>query len=103
MANAEKYERTEARKDTRAGYYYERGLETRVGKVKVKMPRLRHLPLETAIIEHSRLNQKVYAHIETWRNRPLKEQYSYVYLDGICLKRDWGGSYENVSIFSGKT
>jgi len=50
LANAEKYGRTEARKDTRAGYYG-RGLETRAGKIKVKMPRLRHLPLETAIIE----------------------------------------------------
>lgn len=24
--------------------------------------------------------------------------YPYVYLDGIHLKRDWGGSYENIAI-----
>jgi len=104
------------------------------------VPRLRHLPFETAIIERykrressieealiemylagvsvrrieditealwgtkvspgtiSELNKKVYVHIEAWRNRPLKESYPYVYLDGIFLKRSWGGEYENVSI-----
>jgi transposase-like protein len=31
----------------------------------------------------SHLNQKVYGHIETWRNRPLQGQYPYVYVDGI--------------------
>lgn len=46
----------------------------------------------------SNLNKKVYGHIETWRNRPLKGGYPYVYLDGIYLKRNWGGEYENVAI-----
>ncbi len=46
----------------------------------------------------SYLNQKVYGHIETWRNWPLQGQYPYVYVDGIYLKRNWGGTYENVAI-----
>lgn len=47
----------------------------------------------------SELNKKAYAHIEEWRNRPLTGgEYPYVYADGIYLKRNWGGEYENVSI-----
>lgn len=46
----------------------------------------------------SELNKKVYVHIEKWRNRPLKTEYPYVYLDGIYLKRNWGGNFENVSV-----
>jgi len=46
----------------------------------------------------SELNQKVYVHIEEWRNRPLKYKYPYVYLDGIYLKRNWGGEFENVAV-----
>lgn len=139
LTNAARYERTEARKDTRAGYYH-RSLETKAGKVDLKVPKLRKLPFETAIIERykrressieealiemylagvsvrriediteilwgskvspgtiSKLNKKVYSHIENWRNRPLNGEYPYVYLDGIYLKRNWGGEYENVSI-----
>lgn len=138
LTNAARYERTEARKDTRAGYY-QRSLETKAGKVNLKVPKLRK-PFETAIIERykrressieealiemylagvsvrriediteilwgskvspgtiSKLNKKVYSHIEDWRNRPLDGEYPYVYLDGIYLKRNWGGEYENVSI-----
>ena len=36
--------------------------------------------------------------IEEWRNRPLRDEYPYVYVDGIYLKRCWGQEYENVSI-----
>ena len=46
----------------------------------------------------SRLNGKVYDQIEAWRNRPLERSYPYVYLDGVYLKRNWGGEYENVAI-----
>ena len=47
----------------------------------------------------SNLNKKAYEHIETWRNRPLHGgNYPYVFVDGIFLKRCWGGEYENVSI-----
>ena len=46
----------------------------------------------------SELNKKAYVHIEEWRNRELKGEYPYVYVDGICLKRNRGGEFENVSI-----
>ena len=46
----------------------------------------------------SDLNQKAYVHIEEWRNRKLSVKYPYVYVDGIYLKRNWGGEFENVSI-----
>lgn len=139
LTNASRYERTEARKDTRADYY-KRKLLTKAGEVELKMPKLRKLPFETVIIERykrressieealiemylagvsvrrveditealwgtkvspgtaSELNKKVYSHIEDWRNRPLTGTYPYVYLDGIFLKRCWGGEVENVSI-----
>ena len=47
----------------------------------------------------SELNKKAYVNIETWRNRPLQGgKYPYVYVDGIYLKRNWGGEYENVAV-----
>lgn len=46
----------------------------------------------------SELNQKVYGHIETWRNRPIEGTHPYVYLDGLWLKRSWGGEVRNVSV-----
>ena len=47
----------------------------------------------------SELNKKAYIHIEAWRNRPLQGgRYPYVYVDGIYLRRNWGGEYENVAI-----
>ena len=107
----------------------------------LKVPRLKNVPFETAIIERyrrressveealiemylagvsvrrveditealwgikvspatiSELNKKAYVHIEDWRNRPLRGgKYPYVYVDGIYLKRNWGGEFENVSI-----
>jgi len=139
LTNATRYERTEERLDTRAGHY-QRKLLTKAGEVTLKMPKLRTLPFETAIIERyrrretsveealvemylagvsvrrienvtevlwgakvsagtvSELNQKVYVRIEEWRQRPLLVRYPYVYLDGIYLKRNWGGNYENVAI-----
>ena len=46
----------------------------------------------------SNLNQKVYERIEEWRTRPITGEYPYVYVDGICLKRSWGGEVKNVSV-----
>jgi putative transposase len=46
----------------------------------------------------SELNQKIYAHIEAWRNRPIEGEHPYVYLDGIWLKRSWGGEVKTVAI-----
>jgi len=53
LCRAERYERTEARQDTRAGSY-QRQLHTKVGEVSLKVPKLRTLPFETAIIERYR-------------------------------------------------
>jgi transposase-like protein len=139
LTNARRYERTGTRQDTRAGYY-NRNLLTKAGNVKLKVPKLRTLPFETAIIQRyqrkeisveealvemylagvsvrsveditealwgakvsagtvSKLNKKVYVKIEEWRQRELLLKYPYVYLDGIYLKRNWGGNYENVAI-----
>jgi len=46
----------------------------------------------------SELNQKIYATIEAWRQRPIEGEYAYVYLDGIWLKRSWGGEVRNIAI-----
>ena len=47
----------------------------------------------------SELNKKAYVNIEAWRSRPLQGgKYPYVYVDGIYLKRNWGGEYENVAV-----
>jgi putative transposase len=139
LCNASRYERSEARRDTRAGHY-ERGLETKAGEVTLKVPKLRRQTFETAIIERyrrreasveealiemylagvsvrrveditealwgtrvspstvSELNKKVYATIETWRNRPIEGEHPYVYLDGIVMKRSWAGEVRNVSL-----
>jgi transposase-like protein len=35
----------------------------------------------------SELNQKIYAQIESWRNRPIEGKHPYVFLDGLWLKR----------------
>ncbi len=140
LLNASKYERTNDRKGYRSGHY-ERKLTTTSGDVNLKVPKLKGIPFETAIIERyrrrecsveealiemylagvsvrrveditealwgtkvspgtiSNLNKKAYEHIEAWRNRPLSGgNYPYVYVDGIFLKRAWGGEYENVAI-----
>ena len=139
LVGAGKYERTDTRRDTRAGHY-ERRLDTKAGRVRLKVPKLRKLTFETAIIERyrrressveealvemylagvsvrrveditealwgtrvssgtvSRLNQKIYKKIEQWRMRPIQGEHTFVYLDGINLKRTWGGEVRNVSI-----
>jgi len=139
LCRAKKYERTEERADTRAGHY-ERQLHTKAGEVSLKVPKLRSLPFETAIIERykrretsveealiemylagvsvrrieditealwgtkvspstvSDLNQKIYKEIEAWRNRPIEGKFTYVFLDGIWMKRSWGGEVKNISV-----
>ena len=139
LCRAKRYERTAEREDTRAGSY-ERSLDTKAGRVKLKVPKLRKLPFETAIIERYRrressveealvemylagvsvrrveditealwgtrvspstvsdLNKKIYGRIEEWRNRPIVGAHPYVYLDGIYLKRSWGGEVQNVAV-----
>jgi transposase-like protein len=46
----------------------------------------------------SELNKKVYGKIDKWRNRPVRGKHPYVYLDGMYLKRSWGGEVRNVAI-----
>ncbi len=53
IGGAQRYERSPDRVDTRAGHY-ERKLETQAGAVTLKVPKLRSLPFETAIIQRYR-------------------------------------------------
>jgi transposase-like protein len=46
----------------------------------------------------SELNQKIYGTLDAWRNRPLESEHVYVFLDGIWLKRSWGGEVKNVAV-----
>lgn len=46
----------------------------------------------------SDLNQKIYERIEVWRNAPITGQHPYIYLDGIALKRSWGGEVRDVAV-----
>jgi putative transposase len=46
----------------------------------------------------SNLNKKIPEEIEKWKNLPLAGYYSYVYLDGIWMKRSWGARIKNVSV-----
>jgi transposase-like protein len=141
MCNAQRYEHSPDRIDTRAGNY-KRKLHTKAGEVEVKVPRLRKQTFETAIIERyrrrdisieeaivqmylagvsvrrveditealwgtrvssgtvSNLNKKVYKHIERWRTQKIEGHFPYIYLDGIVLKRSWGGEIKNVSVLA---
>lgn len=46
----------------------------------------------------SNLNKKVYDRIEQWIHEPIEGEYTYVFVDGIWLKRCWAGEVKNVSI-----
>ncbi len=46
----------------------------------------------------SDLNQKIYGKIDAWRNAKIEGEHPYVFLDGIWLKRSWGGEVKNVSV-----
>lgn len=46
----------------------------------------------------SNLNERAFEAVEARRNRPLERAYPYACVDGIYLKRSWGGSYENVAV-----
>jgi putative transposase len=53
LCGAGRYERSEARLDTRAGSYH-RTLQTQAGDVNLRVPKLRRQTFETAIIERYR-------------------------------------------------
>jgi len=75
VAGAARYERTPDRRDTRAGSY-ERRLQTKAGEVKLTVPRLRKLPLETAIIERYKR-----------RESSVEEALIEMYLAGVSMRR----------------
>jgi putative transposase len=75
LCGARKYERTEARKDTRAGSY-DRQLHTKAGEVTLQVPKLRSLPFETAIIERYRR-----------RETSVEEALIEMYLAGVSVRR----------------
>ena len=45
----------------------------------------------------SSLSEKAFKAVERWRSRPLERAYPYACAGGICLRRSWGGSHENVA------
>src|SRR5262249_1427807 len=75
LCGAQRYERSPDRVDTRAGSY-SRKLQTRVGEVDLKMPRLRKLPFETQIIERYRR-----------RESSVEEALIEMYLAGVSVCR----------------
>jgi putative transposase len=75
LVGAGRYERSEGRRDTRAGHY-ERNLDTKAGRVRLKMPKLRKLTFETAIVERYRR-----------RESSVEEALIEMYLAGVSVRR----------------
>jgi putative transposase len=75
LCRARRYERSPDRADTRAGHY-ERRLETKAGPVELRVPKLRNLPFETAIIERYRR-----------RESSVEEALVEMYLAGVSVRR----------------
>ncbi len=99
LCNALKYSRSSERVDSRAGHY-ELKLLTKAGvsvrRVESITEALWGAKVSPGTI--SKLNKRIYGHIEKWRNRPIEGNYPYVYLDGTVLKRSWGGEVRNISV-----
>ena len=75
LCQARRYERNAQRAGTRAGHY-ERDLQTKAGTVRLKVPKLRHVPFETAIIERYRR-----------RESSVEEALVEMYLAGVSVRR----------------
>jgi Transposase, Mutator family len=75
LCNAQRYERSAARRDTRAGHY-ERKLQTKAGEVRLRIPKLRQQTFETAIIERYRR-----------RESSVEEALIEMYLAGVSVRR----------------
>ena len=75
LCQARRYERNAERASTRAGHY-ERNLQTKAGTVQLKVPKLRHMPFETAIIERYRR-----------RESSVEEALVEMYLAGVSVRR----------------
>ena len=57
LCRAKRYERSSERVSTRAGHY-QRSFHTKAGEVTLKMPKLRSVPFETAIVERYRRHHR---------------------------------------------
>ena len=75
LCNAEKYQRNDARTDTRAGHY-QRKLHTKAGEVTLNVPKLRNKTFETAIIERYRR-----------REASVEEALIEMYIAGVSVRR----------------
>jgi transposase-like protein len=75
LCGAGRYERSDARKDTRAGHY-ERKLHTKAGEVNLKVPKLRSLPFETQIIKRYQRKES-----------SVEEALMEMYLAGVSVRR----------------
>lgn len=75
LCNAQRYQRSAERTDTRAGSY-ERNLETKAGTVRLKIPKLRKLPFESSIIERYKR-----------RECSVEEALMEMYLAGVSVRR----------------
>ncbi|HBG27217.1 MAG: hypothetical protein A2Y10_12370 [Planctomycetes bacterium GWF2_41_51] len=75
LCNAGRYERSEARKNNRAGHY-KRKLHTAAGEVELNMPKLRYAKFETAIIERYKR-----------RESSVEEALMEMYLAGVSVRR----------------
>jgi len=75
LCNAQRYERSTARRDMRAGHY-ERKLQTKAGEVRLRIPKLRQQTFETAIIERYRR-----------RESSVEEALIEMYVAGVSVRR----------------
>lgn len=75
LCGAARYERSPDRVDTRAGSY-QRNLDTTAGRVKLRVPKLRTIPFESAIIERYKR-----------RECSVEEALIEMYLAGVSVRR----------------
>ena len=75
LTNAGKYERSQERKGYRSGHY-KRNLTTTSGEVELKVPKLKGVAFETAIIERYRR-----------RESSIEEALIEMYLAGVSVRR----------------
>ena len=75
LVNAQKYERSANRQGYRSGHY-KRNFQTTAGDVELKVPKLKGVPFETAIIERYRR-----------RESSVEEALIEMYLAGVSVRR----------------
>ena len=75
LVNAQKYERSNDRQGYRSGHY-KRNFQTTAGEVELKVPKLKGVPFETAIIERYRR-----------RESSVEEALIEMYLAGVSVRR----------------